>query len=208
MCETSQVSSGCAWASAAATGRPRSAQQASCRPWVQTQNSVGVGRGVRQAGAAAGPQAGEVEVEHVVRGRHGPGVSSRGRPGGRTPRRPARVPRARTGAGPGAADQQDADAGRRRARRRSRSPRPSGSRASRSASAPHGPGCSTQQEGAHGRRRAGDRLVAQHAGGGAAEGRLRGGALTRRPRAALRGPGAGRAPAGSAGRGGRRGRRA
>ena len=39
MCETSQVCSGCAASSAAATGRPRSAQQASCLPWVQTQNS-------------------------------------------------------------------------------------------------------------------------------------------------------------------------
>jgi hypothetical protein len=39
MCETSQVCSGRCACSAAATGRPRSAQHTSCRPWVQTRNS-------------------------------------------------------------------------------------------------------------------------------------------------------------------------
>ena len=39
MWEISQVSAGCEAVRAAATGRPRSAQQASCRPWVQTPKS-------------------------------------------------------------------------------------------------------------------------------------------------------------------------
>ena len=39
MCETSHASSGWARASAAATGRPRSAQHTSCRPCVQTHSN-------------------------------------------------------------------------------------------------------------------------------------------------------------------------
>ena len=50
MWEISQVSAGCEAVSAAATGRPRSAQQASCRPWVQTPKSGPSIRG--QSGAS------------------------------------------------------------------------------------------------------------------------------------------------------------
>ena len=107
MCETSQVSSGCAAASAAATGRPRSAQHASCRPWVHTAKS---GSSCRlQPGRPAGAQRGQVEVEDVLGSVEDGGLEptaprgrrARRRPGARSrARRP--VPPDRAGAGPGA----------------------------------------------------------------------------------------------------------
>ena len=75
MCETSQVSSGWAWSSARATGRPRSAQQASWRPLVQTQKS--------DPSYGASPveppsrNAAEVEVEHLARVGDGAGLQAR-----------------------------------------------------------------------------------------------------------------------------------
>ena len=64
MWETSQVSSGYAAESVAAIGRPCSAQQASCLPWVQTSSERLVGR--HQAGRAAGAERLEVEAEQVL----------------------------------------------------------------------------------------------------------------------------------------------
>ena len=72
MWETSQVSSGYAAARAAATGLPFSAQQASCLPWVHTQDERLLGRArARASGRRPGPRG---------RGRGGP----RGRRGRRS----------------------------------------------------------------------------------------------------------------------------
>ena len=161
MCETSQVSSGCA----AAERRPRPAGRArrSTRRAGRgcTRRSSGSGRCGRQPERPARRAAPRGRGRGRSREVGERPVSSRGRSGWAYAAK-TRTPACRRGRGRlGPPDQQDL--GRRSRPRRSRSaaPRPSGSRASRSASSPHGPGVLDQQEGADGRRRAGHRLVAQ-----------------------------------------------
>ena len=124
------------------TGRPRSAQQASCRPWVQTQKT---GSSMAcQPGRLARPEGRQVEVEQRPRVRRRPRSRATARAGS------AYAANTRTPAAPGArpvpADQQRPDPRRGRAARAARSPTPSGSRLSRSASTPQGPGCSTSRK--------------------------------------------------------------
>ena len=134
--------SGCAAARAAATGRPRSAQQASCRPWVHTQNSRL--RRSRRPGRRLGPRRAAPRGRGRARSA-GSGTTAGLEPG---PAGSAYAAKTRAGrrrrCGPGGAGPAGCGPG-----RGWRGPAgglsPSGSRASRSASTPHGPGCSTSR---------------------------------------------------------------
>ena len=109
MCETSQVSSGCARGQgggdrAAALGAAGVVPAVGAHAEQPARSVAGC-----QPGAGAGAQPLEVEVEDARRGRARGRSRARAGRGGRTPRRPGRAVAAR--AGPGAPDQQDADPG-------------------------------------------------------------------------------------------------
>ena len=140
---------------AAATGRPRSAQHASCRPWVQTAST----------GSVIGDHPGRTPAPRARRSRP---ATSRGRPRWCSP--PSRRRRGRradhpeavaarragpAGAGGRAAPARPSARGAARGARRAR--RAGG--LSLSASTPHGPGCSRSRKAGKVEARAGERVA-------------------------------------------------
>ena len=189
--DTSQTAAACGpAASARATGRPSSAQQASWRPWVHTART---GASSRRRARATRPAPSAARSRSSARRRSGRGR----RPPATSAAPAARAATTRVGPSParlpGSPDEQHPHPVAGATARCRCAPSPSGSRASRRASVPHGPGCSTSRK-----LRTVEAVPASSSAAARLGRRSTGSAVSGRPRAGPPGPAVGTAPARSA----------